>query len=198
MKRTRTQINSTSVTNFLIQPKERITLTLQISSAQISAEEERVSLEITSLFSGLHKSFQIFAGFRSPEISLSRRIENLGTLPILSKFEFSVSVTNHEEIDEYIILRPLSFESFSSEIFEKCLSLYSEWNQHRGIYSSDFHLEDHTQELNSYLTYLSKSFQLQFTRFIWKVPAGQTLVIQALLDTVYSDGTLSNLLCVLV
>ena len=181
-------VSAPEMLNFEVRPKERIKVNISISSKVIFCSEIEINYLITSFFSPQREIFKILTAFRSPQITLSKRIEKLGSLPRYSKLDFSLSFKNWEEVDEYMVLRPLKFEHFTDEILDEIFELYTTWITRQDIYCNDFMEESEIAEINSLLTYYGKEFALKLEDFVFKISRKSSYRLPLMLDNLFSQG----------
>jgi hypothetical protein len=154
----------------------------------IFKEEVCIEYQVSSRFSAKTQTLKIFPSFRAPKISLTQRIEKLGTLPLYSTVDFSIFLRNHEDVNDYIILRPRNFSNFTDEMVQEIFDLHQSWIERRDIYSSDFLEREEIMEINQMLKYLGKCYPLQCQNYIVQVPRKSGFEFPVILDNLYSSG----------
>jgi hypothetical protein len=182
------QVNASELIKFQIYPNETIMITVIVSSKRIFDEEVCIDYEASTYFSAKKCKMQIFASFRAPKIVLNQRIEKLGTLPLYSNIEFFLTLKNHENDGDYLILKPKNFPNFTDEMVEEILDLHKNWVDGKDICSPDFLELSEIVELNQMLKYFSKNYPLRFQNYIIKSKKLSTQSIQVYLDNLFSHG----------
>lgn len=187
---TNSPVNSPDLVDFRVLPQETIRVAILVSSKVIFRKEVCVEYRVSTSFSARSQVVKVFATFRAPKITLSQRIEKLGTLPLYSKINFSVSLKNHEKVHDYMLIRPKNFNNFTDDIVEEIIGIYQAWVEKKDIYSSDFLEREEVIEINQLLKYLARTYPLQCQDYIVKVPKKSSFQFPMLLDNLYSKGTL--------
>lgn len=182
------EVNAPDLLQFEVLPREKVQITVTLSSKTIFEEEVCVEYQASTSFSARSAKMQIFSRFRAPRITIGNRIEKLGTLPLYSQVEFSLKLKNHESDCDYLVLRPGNFPNFDDDMVREVCELFRLWIDRLDICSPDFLDLEEVAQIDRTLKFFARAQALRFPNYIVKIPKHSTLELPVRLDNLYSEG----------